>query len=78
MGTRAYSVLLPAPYGGFISCVTQLTHEQRDHYRACGYEVNRLVSTIPQSVVDSGFAPVWLFAQSLFNFDLGHYFKRNT
>lgn len=78
MSTQRYAVMLPTPHGGRISCHTYLTDEERDHYRASGYEVDRVISVVPGAVVDAGFAPVWVFFQSIFNFDFKHYWKRGA
>lgn len=72
---RSYEVLLPIPHGGWVSCKTSLTEEQRDFYRACGYEVNEIINTVPAWVMDVGLITPWCFLQNVFNFRLGHYFR---
>lgn len=79
MGTSCpYSVMLPTPDGGRISCSTYLTPEQRDHYRAAGYEVDLVLNSCPEWAVEIGLMPTWFFVQDVFNFRLGHYFKRSA
>lgn len=71
-------VLLPVPGGGHLACSTDLTDEQSAHYRACGYEVDLILNSCPEWVVEAGLMHIWFFAQDVFNFRLGQYFKRSA
>lgn len=75
--SRLYTVTLPASAGS-IACCTYLTDEECANYEASGYEVWLVLNRAPDWVLLAGFLPVWCFFQDLFNFRLGHYFKRNT
>lgn len=75
--SRLYTVILPAPAGS-IACRTYLTDEAYANYEASGYEVWPVLNSGPDWVLSAALLPVWCFFQDVFNFRLGHYFKRNT
>lgn len=76
--SRRYVVLLPVPGGGHLACRAYLSDGERDHYRACGYEVDLILNSCPSWVAEAGLMYVWFFAQDVFNFRLAHYFKRRA